>query len=270
MADEAFREGDVRHPAARAPARAAGRARRGPIWRATSRSRSPWPRMRRGSAAPPPAAEAWRRRQRMARRRPARPAAAEPRDAPRRRRRRIGAHRADRGRWRRRRSPGRRSRRLRSAHARPVTCSSSRASIRQRSFARAEVGRLLEPGAGPRSRRPARTIERDRCGGCQLQHLDAGAQRAARRAIVGRCAAARGPARRRAIPMLEPAVASGTTAPGSPSHPSRMGVASDSTGSAGRARSSTWSAAARRAGLQELWHVRAARSAASFRRASSP
>ena len=55
---------------------------------------------------------------------------------------------------------------------------------RQRSFARAEIGRLLVPG-------PLRTAprcphyERDRCGGCQLQHLTSEAQRDVRRAIVG-------------------------------------------------------------------------------------
>ncbi len=51
-------------------------------------------------------------------------------------------------------------------------------------FARAMPGRLAVPG-------PDRVVprcihyERDRCGGCQLQHLSAAAQHAARRAIVG-------------------------------------------------------------------------------------
>jgi 23S rRNA (uracil1939-C5)-methyltransferase len=51
-------------------------------------------------------------------------------------------------------------------------------------FARAWPGRLVAPG-------PDRVVprclhyQRDRCGGCQLQHLSAAAQHAARRAIVG-------------------------------------------------------------------------------------
>jgi 23S rRNA (uracil1939-C5)-methyltransferase len=51
-------------------------------------------------------------------------------------------------------------------------------------FARARLARLLEPG-------PARVAPRcphylrDECGGCQLQHLDAPAQREARRGFVG-------------------------------------------------------------------------------------
>jgi len=55
---------------------------------------------------------------------------------------------------------------------------------RQRSFARAESGRILEPGPG-RVTPACPHYERDRCGGCQLQHLSPGAQREARRAIVG-------------------------------------------------------------------------------------
>ena len=55
---------------------------------------------------------------------------------------------------------------------------------RQRSFARAEVGRIVEPGPG-RVPPPCPHYERDRCGGCQLQHIDDDGQRAARRAIVG-------------------------------------------------------------------------------------
>ena len=55
---------------------------------------------------------------------------------------------------------------------------------RQKSFARAEVGRILEPGTG-RVAPPCPHYERDRCGGCQVQHLDGETQRSARRAIVG-------------------------------------------------------------------------------------
>jgi 23S rRNA (uracil1939-C5)-methyltransferase len=51
-------------------------------------------------------------------------------------------------------------------------------------FARARVGRILEPGAGRTQPRCTHYVE-DACGGCQLQHLDAGAQLAARRAIAG-------------------------------------------------------------------------------------
>jgi len=47
---------------------------------------------------------------------------------------------------------------------------------RQRSFARAEVGRIVEAGAG-RVTPPCPHYDRDRCGGCQLQHLDGDAQR---------------------------------------------------------------------------------------------
>lgn len=51
-------------------------------------------------------------------------------------------------------------------------------------FARARVGRLLEPGPGRVSPRCSHYRDDD-CGGCQLQHLDDATQRAARRAIVG-------------------------------------------------------------------------------------
>ncbi len=55
---------------------------------------------------------------------------------------------------------------------------------RQRSFARAEVGQLLEPGPDRTTPEcPHYTV--DRCGGCQLQHLAPAAQRAARQAIAG-------------------------------------------------------------------------------------
>ena len=53
-----------------------------------------------------------------------------------------------------------------------------------RRYARARVGRLLEPSihrVAPRCPH----YERDDCGGCQLQHLDSAAQREARRTIVG-------------------------------------------------------------------------------------
>jgi 23S rRNA (uracil1939-C5)-methyltransferase len=76
---------------------------------------------------------------------------------------------------------------------------------RQKSFARGELGRIVEPG-------PGRTVprcphyERDRCGGCQLQHLESEHQRAARRAIVGD-ALRRVGRREVADPALEPAVA---------------------------------------------------------------
>jgi 23S rRNA (uracil1939-C5)-methyltransferase len=51
-------------------------------------------------------------------------------------------------------------------------------------FARARVGQLLVPGPDRVDARCAH-YERDRCGGCQLQHLSLDAQRAARRGIVG-------------------------------------------------------------------------------------
>ena len=76
---------------------------------------------------------------------------------------------------------------------------------RQRSFARAEVGRIVEPGAG-RVAPPCPHYERDRCGGCQLQHLDADAQRSARRSIVGD-ALRRVGKREVTDPALEPAAA---------------------------------------------------------------
>lgn len=75
--------------------------------------------------------------------------------------------------------------------------------IRQRSFARAEAGRILEPGPG-RIAPPCPHYERDRCGGCQLQHLSPGVQREARRAIVGD-ALRRVGRRDIADPVLEPA-----------------------------------------------------------------
>ncbi|HEU4699840.1 MAG TPA: TRAM domain-containing protein [Gemmatimonadales bacterium] len=53
-----------------------------------------------------------------------------------------------------------------------------------RRFARAEVERLVEP-APERVEPPCPHYLRDRCGGCQLQHLAAAAQLAARRAFVG-------------------------------------------------------------------------------------
>ena len=51
-------------------------------------------------------------------------------------------------------------------------------------FARARVGRLVEPGPG-RVEPRCRHYTRDDCGGCQLQHLGEESQRAARRTIVG-------------------------------------------------------------------------------------
>ena len=76
---------------------------------------------------------------------------------------------------------------------------------RQRSFARAEAGRILEPGPD-RVAPPCPHYERDRCGGCQLQHLSPDAQREARRAIVGD-ALRRVGRRDIADPVLEPAAA---------------------------------------------------------------
>ena len=61
----------------------------------------------------------------------------------------------------------------------------------------------MEPGPG-RVPPPCPHYERDRCGGCQLQHLDAAAQRAARRAIVGDALRRLG-RREVADPVLEPA-----------------------------------------------------------------
>jgi 23S rRNA (uracil1939-C5)-methyltransferase len=51
-------------------------------------------------------------------------------------------------------------------------------------FARAREARIVEPG--PHRTEPrCRHYQRDRCGGCQLQHLDAEGQREVRSAIVG-------------------------------------------------------------------------------------
>ncbi len=55
---------------------------------------------------------------------------------------------------------------------------------RRKGFARAQVDELLESGPD-RVAPPCSHYERDRCGGCQLQHLAAPAQREARRRIVG-------------------------------------------------------------------------------------
>ena len=54
----------------------------------------------------------------------------------------------------------------------------------QRRFARARVARVLEPGPD-RIEPPCPHYVDDECGGCQLQHLAAGAQREVRRTIVG-------------------------------------------------------------------------------------
>jgi 23S rRNA (uracil1939-C5)-methyltransferase len=51
-------------------------------------------------------------------------------------------------------------------------------------FARASLGRLVEPGPGRIAPRCAHYRD-DACGGCQLQHLDRPSQHAARRGIVG-------------------------------------------------------------------------------------
>ena len=53
-----------------------------------------------------------------------------------------------------------------------------------RRYARARIGRLLEPSADRVEPRCPHYVQ-DECGGCQLQHLGAPAQRTARRAIVG-------------------------------------------------------------------------------------
>jgi len=53
-----------------------------------------------------------------------------------------------------------------------------------RRFARAALGRVVEPGA-ERVEPRCRHYTGDSCGGCQLQHLSPGAQLAAKRAIVG-------------------------------------------------------------------------------------
>ena len=51
-------------------------------------------------------------------------------------------------------------------------------------FARARLGALREPGPGRVAPRCGH-YERDRCGGCQWQHLDPALQRAAKRAVIG-------------------------------------------------------------------------------------
>jgi 23S rRNA (uracil1939-C5)-methyltransferase len=51
-------------------------------------------------------------------------------------------------------------------------------------FARARIGRLIEAGAG-RVTPKCGHYERDRCGGCQWQHLDEPHQRRAKSAIIG-------------------------------------------------------------------------------------
>jgi len=51
-------------------------------------------------------------------------------------------------------------------------------------FARAHVGRIVEPGPGRVEPRCHHYVH-DQCGGCQLQHLDDATQRAARAGIVG-------------------------------------------------------------------------------------
>lgn len=51
-------------------------------------------------------------------------------------------------------------------------------------FARGRIGRLVEAGAG-RVAPACVHYERDHCGGCQLQHLDAERQVAAKRSIIG-------------------------------------------------------------------------------------
>lgn len=53
-----------------------------------------------------------------------------------------------------------------------------------RRFARARIGALLEPGPD-RVSPPCPHYVRDDCGGCQLQHIGADAQRSARRGFVG-------------------------------------------------------------------------------------
>lgn len=59
-----------------------------------------------------------------------------------------------------------------------------RAIDRRARFARAEIAEILVPGAG-RVSPPCPHYTRDRCGACQLQHLDAGTGRTVRRQIVG-------------------------------------------------------------------------------------
>ncbi len=79
-------------------------------------------------------------------------------------------------------------------------------SVREhRRFARATPNRLIESGPG-RVAPPCPHYVADWCGGCQLQHLNSDAQRAARRSIVGD--AVRRIARRQVPdPALEPAPA---------------------------------------------------------------
>ena len=55
---------------------------------------------------------------------------------------------------------------------------------RQARFARAEIGTLLQPAPG-RVTPPCRHYLADRCGSCQLQHLDGPTQRQVRQRIVG-------------------------------------------------------------------------------------
>src|SRR5205814_3461261 len=55
---------------------------------------------------------------------------------------------------------------------------------RHRNFARAEVGEIVEPGAG-RVTPPCPHYDNDHCGGCQLQHLAYEEQLEAKRVIVG-------------------------------------------------------------------------------------
>ncbi len=59
------------------------------------------------------------------------------------------------------------------------------AAIREhKRFARARIGQLIEPGPN-RTEPRCPHYSRDDCGGCQMQHLDLDAQRAARRGFVG-------------------------------------------------------------------------------------
>lgn len=51
-------------------------------------------------------------------------------------------------------------------------------------FARAEIAEVVEPGPG-RVEPPCLHYVRDRCGSCQLQHLDSATQQGVRRTIVG-------------------------------------------------------------------------------------
>ena len=148
----------------------------------------------------PQVADGARARPCVARRRPTRPAALTedaPSDGA-----GDGAHRADRGRRRRRRAPRRRARRVRAANraGRPA---------RARPGGAAEIIRPGPGGPHRRSRspggshRPVRTTTRDDCGGCQLQHLDGAAQRAARRSLVGDALRRLGGARWRTRPSSQ-------------------------------------------------------------------